>query len=72
MAQYKIKLKPKNAIIGIDVEISGGDVKTMVIAFRDEHGEAHMIEIDGTLAVYEEACRKLERELTSVRNALSR
>lgn len=72
MAQYKIKLKPTNAIIGIDIEISGGDVKAMVIAFRDEHGEAHTLEIDGTLSIYTEVKDKLMRELATVCAFLSR
>jgi len=44
----------------------------MVIAFRDDNGDIHTLEVDGTIAVYHEASTKLARELDVVRNHLSK
>ncbi len=72
MAQYKIKLRHVNAIVGIDIEVTGNNVKAMVIAFRDDKGDIHTLEVDGSIAVYHEASTKLARELDVVRNHLSK
>lgn len=72
MAQYKIKLKKINAIVGVDIELNGDKVRGLVIAFRADDGEAHTVEIDGSLEVYSEFWAKLAKELDAVKYQISR
>ena len=62
MAQYKVKLKKVNAIVGVDIEIKGNDAGTMAIAYRDHNGDTHTLEIDGSMSVYSEFKEKVVRE----------